>query len=70
MCGIAGILGRDPIRGLAAILDGFSRALVHRGPDDAGFLAWAPGQAVRPVGAAGGLADAPDHGQEAQVQAR
>ncbi len=39
MCGIAGILG--PIQSdVAAVLESLSASLVHRGPDDLGFLQW------------------------------
>jgi len=40
MCGLAGIVAPRPIEGLPALVDGFSRALEHRGPDDFGFLSW------------------------------
>jgi len=40
MCGIAGIVGAEPIAELPTVLEGFSRALQHRGPDDYGFLTW------------------------------
>lgn len=40
MCGIAGIVARTPIAGLARVLEGFSSSLIHRGPDDHGFLTW------------------------------
>lgn len=40
MCGIAGIVATRPIERQAELLQGFSRALQHRGPDDLGFLSW------------------------------
>ncbi len=48
MCGIAGIVpgvGAPPMAGALAAL---SNALVHRGPDDAGYLAWRRGTPLAP----------------------
>src|SRR5436190_12499423 len=38
MCGIAGIVAYRPMPNLLAPLDAMQRALVHRGPDDAGIF--------------------------------
>jgi len=38
MCGIAGMILRQPVQGGAAILRSMARAIAHRGPDDEGFL--------------------------------
>jgi asparagine synthase (glutamine-hydrolysing) len=43
MCGIAGLVSARPIERLPALIEGFSRALQHRGPDDCGFLTWGGG---------------------------
>jgi asparagine synthase (glutamine-hydrolysing) len=41
MCGIAGLLLPDGHNvDVSCVLDGFSKALRHRGPDDVGFLGW------------------------------
>lgn len=57
MCGIAGIVARTPIAGLGRVLDGFSSSLVHRGPDDRGFLTWSGSGAFAAGRDAGALPD-------------
>jgi asparagine synthase (glutamine-hydrolysing) len=47
MCGIAGIVAPGRIERLSALLEGFSISLMHRGPDDAGFLTWDGGPLQR-----------------------
>ncbi|WP_022798872.1 asparagine synthase (glutamine-hydrolyzing) [Thermus islandicus] len=42
MCGIAGLVLRTPDPRGVALLEGLSRTLAHRGPDDKGYLLWGP----------------------------
>ena len=42
MCGVAGLVLRTPEPGWVEVLETFSRALAHRGPDDKGYLLWGP----------------------------
>jgi len=44
MCGIAGIHASGGARFHAALLEGMTQSLAHRGPDDFGFAAFAPGE--------------------------
>lgn len=43
MCGIAGLVLRTPDPRGVALLEGLSRTLAHRGPDDRGYLLWGVG---------------------------
>ena len=47
MCGIAGLVLRTPIAGLAPLLAELQRDLAHRGPDDLGYLQWRDGAEPR-----------------------
>ena len=47
MCGIAGLVAEPGVDVDAAWLTTAAAALAHRGPDDRGYLQWAPGGAVR-----------------------
>jgi asparagine synthase (glutamine-hydrolysing) len=63
VCGIAGIVTFAPAGPLGPVLERMARELVHRGPDDVGFLTWVPGdtpnaarQPIEPVPAQVGFA--------------
>lgn len=46
MCGIAGLLSFPGAHAAPALMGGMAAAIAHRGPDGAGFAAFAPGQPV------------------------
>jgi asparagine synthase (glutamine-hydrolysing) len=46
MCGIAGFVGRGPSTDALETVNRLVGRLAHRGPDDAGFLVWAPAEGL------------------------
>ncbi|HXD56320.1 MAG TPA: asparagine synthase (glutamine-hydrolyzing), partial [Thermoleophilaceae bacterium] len=58
MCGIAGIHASGGARFRAALVEGMTQSLAHRGPDDFGFAAFAPGEAPLAWGREGEAGDA------------
>jgi len=47
MCGIAGVVATKPDGSVPAAVRAMTESLVHRGPDDEGYLSWSDGGDVR-----------------------
>jgi len=58
MCGIAGIHASGGARFRAALVEGMTQSLAHRGPDDFGFAAFTPGEEALAWGREGEAGDA------------
>src|SRR4051794_41983196 len=59
MCGIAGIHAFGSARFPSALVEGMTQSLAHRGPDDFGFAAFAPGEPALAWAREGAAGDAP-----------